>query len=83
MTNWKHTLKITHLFTEKEDTESIRESMNKIADVIENKDFLEDFDYVWDFRGEDNLEEANNLINELYDYCDENKIWIEPNGWKE
>lgn len=81
MKKWKHELRITHLFTENEDKESILKSMNSIANVIELKSYLDDFDNQFSFRDVDNLEEANDLINELYDYCDTNGIWVAPKGW--
>jgi len=78
VTRWKRTLRITHLFTKSEDPKDIKESMNKVADVIEKFRPLENFDAVNDFRDCSDLDEANDLINQLYDYCDSNLIWVEP-----
>lgn len=78
MTHWKHILHITHLFTESEDPTDILQSMNKIADVIEKYEPLDGFDKVNDFRGCSDLNKANDLLNQLYDFCDNNHIWVEP-----
>ena len=80
MTDWKYSLRITHLFTEKEDKESIKKSMNDVADIIEKMPYLIDFDRQFDFREVEDIDEANELIDELYDYCDSNKIWVVPKG---
>lgn len=81
--NWKHHIKIKHLFTEQEDADSIRASMNQIADVLAKEPAFSRFTKLPRFRhipdGDDvitPLQYANRLLDALYDYADENAIWI-------
>jgi hypothetical protein len=78
--NWKHKLKIKHLFTENEDPESVDKSMRAIAEVIKQSPFMAGFD-ITDFYNcleeEDSCNFANQLLDDLYDYADFNKIWVE------
>jgi len=78
--NWRHKIKIKHLFTTNEDPESVDKSMREIAAVIESHHWFAAFDAT-DFYNcleDDNpLEFANLLLEDLYDYADREKIWIE------
>jgi hypothetical protein len=84
MANWKNRhLKIKHLLTKEDDYESIVKSMSAIADVLE-KELHPKFYLVPKFRdipkGDEvitALDYANKLLDMLYDYCDENRIWVE------
>jgi hypothetical protein len=83
MGNWIHRVKIKHLFTEKEDYESIQESMNAIADVLKRSGCFFRFD-LKKFRNIPKGDEvfgpadyANKLLARMYDYADDNQIWIE------
>lgn len=77
---WKHTIKLRHLFTRNEDPESVDQSMRAIADVIKQHGFMDDFDTT-DFyhcmEDERPLDLANGLLDDLYDFADFRKIWIE------
>ena len=84
MTHWIHTVKIKHLFTESENLVDICKAMNGIADVIDKDSFFDSFKYKKKFRniprGDEiitPLEYANNLLGKLYDYADDNRIWID------
>jgi hypothetical protein len=81
--NWKHTIKLKHLFTSAEDDASVKKSMNDIADVLEADKIFIYFD-TKPFRNLKNsdelittLERANKLMNRMYDYADDHSIWIE------
>jgi hypothetical protein len=83
MANWKHRIKIKHLFTENEDYESVQKSMNAVADVLEKDSFFKYYN-VKKFRkipkGDDvfgPVDYANKLIEQMYNYADDNLIWIE------
>lgn len=80
--NWLHKIKIKHLMTEQEDWKTIQDRMSAIADALENDD-------TW-FSGLENtirsmrhipesgaLEYANDLLDEMYEYCDYYGIWVE------
>jgi len=85
--NWIHRVKIRHLFTNKEDWDSVQKSMSAIADVIIKKNFFLGFmNDAQDFRfrnipkGDEFFspcDYANKLLDRLYDYADQNRIWIE------
>jgi hypothetical protein len=80
---WRSKVKIKHLFTESEDHASIQECMNKIADVLAETSAFSRFN-VTKFReisqGDDvfrPVDYANRLLESLYDFTDDNRIWIE------
>jgi len=82
MANWRTTVKVKHLFTEEEDYESIAKSMNAVADVLAKEVLFNRFD-LKPFRsiptGDDffaPIDYANKLLDRMYDYADENLIWI-------
>lgn len=79
---WKRKIKIKHLFTEKEDWESVQKSMNDVADVLDKESWF--FFNTKKFRNipKNNkyitpVEYANKLLDKMYDYADANGIWIE------
>ncbi len=77
---WNYRIKLTHLFTEEEDFQGIQDSMNKIADVLDKEQCFDLFTEKKKFRTlpEDyTLVIANSLIDKLYDYADEHRIWID------
>jgi hypothetical protein len=83
MANWKYRVKIKHLLTEKEDLQSIQESMNKIADVLDKEPCFKNFNFSR-FRkipeGDEvvgPVDYANRLIERMYNYADRWLIWIE------
>jgi hypothetical protein len=78
--NWKHKVALKHLFTREDNYESLQNSMNKVADVIENEQCLFSFLGKNKFRKlpkKHTLETANLLLSKLYDYADANNIWID------
>ena len=83
MTNWKARVKIKHLLTDDESPEAVRACMTSIAEVIEAAPAFRKFN-TGRFRvipdGNGIMSEcdfANQLLDELYDYADELRIWIE------
>ena len=81
--NWQYKIKLKDLFTESEDHTDLQESMNLIADRIRKHPAFAGFN-VRLFR---NLppgnefftcvEYANKLIERMFDYADEHRIWVE------
>ena len=83
MANWKFEVKIKHLCTEKEDYDSVQKSMNAIADVLTKERFFYGFHGLSKFHKIPKgnkvfgpVDYANKLMDELYDYADDNRIWI-------
>jgi len=81
---WKNRVVAKHLFTEEEDYDSVQKSMNDIADVLEKEPCFSGFEIIINFRklpkGNGVLkvvDYANALIDEMYDFADQNAIWIE------
>lgn len=85
MRDWQHRIKIRHLLVYgKEDHASIQESMNAIADAIAPDPWFRKFQKLSKFRevpvGDDVIppaDYANALLDKLYDFCDDNSIWVE------
>lgn len=80
---WDYRVKVKHLFTEEEDAESVRKSMNAIADVLDKEPCFRGFSLLKRFRAIPDgdgfiepLDYANKLLNELYNYADAERIWI-------
>ena len=81
--SWNSRVNVKHLFTEEEDHKSVQRSMNAVADVLaasprffsfglrefsaipKDNDFISPVDY------------ANSLLDLMYDFADEHRIWIE------
>ena len=79
---WKHKVTPKHLLTEEEDYDSVQRSMNDVADVLEKEECFSGFN-VDAFRklpkGNGVLravDYANQLLDAMYDYADEKRIWI-------
>jgi hypothetical protein len=83
MARWFSTVKLTHLFTKQEDYESIKKSMAEIAKVIESETCFSGFDTKRFYKipkGDDVIgavDYANRLINRMYNFADDRRIWIE------
>lgn len=84
MAKWLYTVKgIRDVMTEDEDWQSVQDSMSKIADIIEAHNCFNGFNTI-KFRnipkGDDYfgpIDYADKLIEQLYDYADEKRIWVE------
>jgi len=81
-TGWNHKVRLKHLLTLEEDHESVQKSMNALADEIKKQPCFIRFN-VCRFRaiprGDDvvsPVDYANKLLDRLYDYADDNRIWI-------
>lgn len=82
--NWKYKVRIKDLFTKNEDWESIQTSMTQIGNILKRKHCFLGFGGLDRFKriphGDDffkPVDYANRLLDEVYAYADENKIWIE------
>ena len=78
MTNWRKRVNVKHLFTEEEDYDSVQDSMNKVANTLERENFPRRL--IMKFRTipeEYSLVVANSLLEEMFDYADRERIWLE------
>ena len=75
---WVKHIKIRHLLTDEEDYESIKQCMGDIATVLEAEKFPK---YLIkpcrNIPEEYSLAVANEILNDVYDYVDMERIWIE------
>ena len=83
MMNWRHQVKIRHLLTDQEDATSVRMSMKEITDVLDKSPCFAGFS-TKKFRaipdGDDvitPLDYGNRLLDRMYDFADEHRIWLE------
>lgn len=80
---WNSRVKVKHLFTKNNDHESVQTSVNAIADVLEETDEFcwFDADGFRDIPKGDSFfgpaDYANRLLEKMYDYADEHRIWVE------
>jgi hypothetical protein len=78
---WLHTVNIKHLLVEDEKYESVKKTMNEIADILSKEKFFKEFaSTIEKFRDipedGDFVEYANDLLDEMYSFADKNRIWI-------
>lgn len=81
--NWKVKVKgLRSLLNTEESDEEAQRVSQEIFKLLTNsiyKRHFEDFDRLYEFdKGfVETVEELNDLLNDMYDYCDENLIWID------
>ena len=81
--NWRYRVKIKHLLTKSEEPNVVRQSMSAIADVLEANPCFAQFSTAPLRKIPDGdeiirpVDYANKLLDRLYDYADERRIWIE------
>jgi hypothetical protein len=76
-TKWRDTMAITHLLTTDSTPGAVSRSMNAVADVLERTPCFQDFAELDAFRHQEDCDQANWLLDILYDYCDLHRIWVE------
>ena len=75
---WKTRVKVKNHFTLSSDPASVMRSMQKIAATLQTYPTLfDDFQQLGCFAAALDLETANHLLDDLYDYCDEQGIWLD------
>lgn len=80
--NWKLKVKgLRNLLNTDETDEEAQRVSKEIFKLLTNsvyKRYFENFDQLVDFNiYVETTEELNSLLDELYDYCDDNLIWID------
>lgn len=72
-----HRVRVKQFMTPHEDRASVCLAMNQIADVLEDNPLFEHFFGLSLFRDNLSLAEANDLLDDFYDFCDTHDIWVE------
>lgn len=82
--NWINKVKIKHLLTENEDHASVQKSMSAIGELLRKEPSFTTFRPLKNFfaipQGDEvfgPVDYANKLIDELYNFADDKRIWIE------
>ena len=80
---WNAKVKVKHLFTKESEHTAVQKSMSQVADVLDKSSAFQGFS-IRKFhsipKGDDvfgPVDYANRLIDEMYDYADARRIWIE------
>lgn len=76
--HWKHLVCVKHHFTCAADAGSVRGSMQRIAtELVRHGELFSGFAPLPEFIEVSDLSAANDLLEKLYDYCDERLIWLQ------
>ena len=79
---WLFHVDVKQFLTEKEDYDSIKKSMENIAGVLEKEPCFKRFKTLPRFRKIKDDDEgdflviSNHLLDKMYDYADDNRIWL-------
>lgn len=75
---WNHRIfGLRDWLTEKEDPESVRKAMTGIYNLLKSKPFMQAFEYLEDLPHCEDIREANQILEDFWDYCDDNRIWVD------
>jgi len=56
---------------------SFEEIKNQIFIKLNDSNLFKDLDSLENLKDADDISDFDYFLNEIYDYCDENKIWLE------
>lgn len=73
---WQHQVRLKHLMTLSADWQSVSKTMSQIAAVLSANPLFDAFPAQREFWREGDLDRANDLLDQLYDFCDEHRIWV-------
>lgn len=82
MPNWEKTVNIKHLLTNIDDNGEARKIAHKISDILEEQltptrfNSWELQDIIDMFDDSTGLDDTNNALTALYDWADENRVWL-------
>jgi len=74
--HWQNEVRVKQFFTLATDWTSVKQSMNRVADALSANPLFDHFPALDCFRDEGDIEKANDLLDLLYDFCDEMRIWV-------
>lgn len=81
MTNWRVKVKgIKILLTEDDSDENATKVGKEVYKILSNsvyKKYFKNFDRLEDFNNVFGVDDFNDILNNMYDYCDDNGIWID------
>ncbi len=73
---WRHAVRIRQFYCMGTDWHSVSLCMNRLADALSANPLFDDFAVLGEFRDQGDLDRANELLDFLYDFCDERRIWV-------
>ena len=75
---WKCKIRIKDLLTNKDlSPEEIKELGKKVAARLRLQKLFDDEVIIEEFENVDDQDEFNSILEDLYDYCDAVRIWVE------
>lgn len=74
---WRNAVRLRQFYCMSTDWHSVSLCMNRLADALSSNPLFDEFTFLNDFRDQGDITRANNLLDHLYDYCDEKRIWVE------
>ena len=79
MTNWLHTIKVKHLLDEEETLQVKTEKFWKCIKDRKSimQEFIDEFECQFSPESIESVEDFDELLSCLYDFCDFNLIWVD------
>ena len=74
---WRSAVRLRQFYCMSTDWQSVSICMNRLADALSSNPLFDEFTHLNDFRDQGDITRANSLLDHLYDYCDEKRIWVE------
>ncbi len=74
---WRNKVRIRQFFCMSRDWHSVSTCMNRLTDALSANPLFDEFVVLRDFRDQGDIDQANVLLDQLYDYCDEKRIWVD------
>ncbi len=74
---WRSAVRIKQFYCMSTDWHSVSTCMNRLADALSANPSFDEFTHLRDFRDQGDINRANDLLDHLYDFCDEKRIWVE------
>lgn len=61
-------------------TEELKQKTTKLVEILKSHSFmsvfLDEYDYLLNVETVESVEDFNEILDTLYDYCDQNSIWL-------
>jgi hypothetical protein len=74
--NWRHTVRIKDLLSRDDSDENAQRIATVVVERLRNTRFMQGFRLRF-FERVETVDDFNDAMNHLYDFCDANAIWVE------